>query len=312
MSDMMQTGNPAPASRNENPEDSNDALDEMLRMLAEARAQSDDDQDEYDEDDEDDREVGESTDKDADDYHNEAVRLANRDQYKRAVNVCLQGLEHWPDNVDLLADVIKYAVNCGMLGVAEMYFQLLGQRQPRKRWNWRAYTFSLDYLMLKPEENEKICRELIKDYQSSFPADEKSRVAEAELEDALGNPKRAMEVLTRALEQLPNAPQCALRLADKQMDCGMYDVVVKTCNYGLAASCAAQPAIYAPYLLLLRTLATDALLHRKAAVTSGEIADLDQQYALLEECFPTLCSRYDRSVTTRRKILRFMQPTDEG
>ena len=259
--------------------------------------------------DEDDDDGTEEDGMDADDYHNAAVDHARHNKYKRAVQTCIKGLGSFPQNVDLLADTIKYSCHAGDLKTAAEYYDRL-VKIPRNRWNWRAYTFSFDYLIQDAGANEKECRDIIADYKRYLPHEEKAFMSQSELEGALGNNESSMNVLVEALNQLSNAPQCALRLADMQMERGMYGDVIKTVDYGLSASCETQPSINIPYLLLIRTLAEDALLHQhKAAgevVTAEEVNSLLKEYATLNDEFPEMI-RYGRVIKIREKCLKFLQ-----
>lgn len=99
---------------------------------------------------------------DANDYHNKAVEFSRRGKFRQAIDLCVEGLDHYPNNVDLIADTIKYCSESGDMEKAAEFFQVLKQTIPYHRWNWRAFTFSFDYLMEEdPEKNEEICRDII-------------------------------------------------------------------------------------------------------------------------------------------------------
>ena len=275
-----------------------------------------DDDDDYDDDDDDvihfakdddDDDDDELNDMDADDVHNKAVDLARRSQFTEAVRMCMKGLERFPDEIDLLADTIKYSCKAGDLANAAAHYEKMCQI-PRPRWNWRAYSFAFDYLVLKPIENEAACRELIADYKRYVPHEEKSWVSESELEEQLGNHERSMSVLTEILEKNANAPQSALRLVDMQKDRGMNRELITTCFYGLSASCEAQPSINIPYLLLQRTMAKEALLFQRLGrgehVTAEELDVLIEEYQFLEDKFMEL-AHYGRAIRTHRQVLQF-------
>ena len=262
-----------------------------------------------DDDDEDDDEDDELSGMDSDDFHNKAVDLARSSRYDEAVRMCQAGLKRFPEEIDLLADTVKYASKAGDMDTAEAHFQKM-LAIPRQRWNWRAYTFGFDYLVLHPLQNEALCRELIADYKRYIPYEEKSHMSESELEEALGNGERSMEVLLHVVDEHPTAPQCALRLADMQMDRGMFGEVIKTCNYGLSASCEVQPSINIPYLILLRTLCKDALLfkrmHQGMHVTADEIDMLVKEYEFIRAEFPEL-SHYSAITRIRANCLKLQK-----
>ena len=158
------------------------------------------------------------------------------------------------------------------------------RKLPFSRWSWRAFTFSCDYLLANnPIENEEEIRLLVKQYKTVLPYEEKACVAESELENALGNHEQSMKILAESIQHYSNAPLCALHLADMQFARGMYKDVVKTCNYGIAASAEPRPSINTPYLLLLRVMSKDHILVAKAnheTVNISEVNAIRDEYKL--------------------------------
>ena len=149
-------------------------LDFLSRMASgEEDGEDDDDEEENDDDgfvfgddEQPEREM------DADDYHNRAVGYAREHRFAKAVQICEEGLFTYPDNVDLLADAVKYCAENGDKPRAQKHYEKLCAVIPRSRFNWRAFTFSLDYLMLDAEENESECRSLLEDYAKALPFEE--------------------------------------------------------------------------------------------------------------------------------------------
>lgn len=135
-------------------------------------------------------------------------------------------------------------------------------------------------------------------------------MAESELEEALGDAESSMNVLKEAIRTYANASQCALRLADMQMDRGLFADVLATANYGIAASAEVQPTINVPYLYYIRALAKDHLLHKKECsgepVTKDELEGLKEEYALLLSEFPELM-RHAHTIKMRAKMLKFVK-----
>lgn len=214
--------------------DGNIFSDLLSQVAAIARKDNNNAEDEDDDDYYDDEE-GE----DSDYYHNEAVKYARYGKFNKSAQICIAGLKRFPYDVDLLADVIKYSSDAGNRDVSCKYYAVLKDTVPVQRWNWRAYSFSLEYLLNDPIGNEYECRAIIANYKRYIPYEEKVYVAESELEEALGNADRSMEVLHEALASRENASQCSIRLADMQMDRGLYEDVIATsnCNQQLRHSC---------------------------------------------------------------------------
>lgn len=175
-------------------------------------------------------------DMDSDDYHNKAVDRARRGRNREATDICMEGLKKFPLNVDLLADTIKYSSEAGDMQTAADHYSILKANVPFQCWNWRAFTFSFDYLLKEdPIANEDECRSIVEHYKKYLPYEEKASMAESELEAALGNAAGSMSVLKEAISTHANASQCALRLADMQMNRGLFVDVLETTNYGIAA-----------------------------------------------------------------------------
>ena len=247
---------------------------------------------------------------DASDYHNVSVHLAETGRNRKATEICSEGLSRFPGNIDLTADAVYYSVKCGEMETAAEYYAQLKEK-PYVHWNWRAFTFSLDYLRADgAAKNEAESRALIAQFRQVLPYEEKAALAESNLEEALGNADTAMQVLEDAIRKYSNAPQCALRLADMQFDRGMFREAKQTALYGIAASAAPQPAVNVPYLRLLATLAEDHILHMKAAkgetVSRAEIEHLTHAYHLMKKKMP-ISFAFRELICTRTALLAFLQ-----
>lgn len=256
-------------------------------------------------------EESDESDMDSDDYHNKAVEYASRNRCCEAAAICRQGIKKFPFSVNLMADTIKYSCEGGDMQTADDYYIALKTKVPFRRWNWRAFALSFDYLLkTDPVAHEDECRTIIGQYKKHLPYEEKACVAESELESALGRPDVSMDVLKEAVRTHTNASQCALRLADMQMDCGLFEDVLATTNYGIAASAEVQPSINVPYLYYVRALAKDHLLHKEVyegkPVTVEEVNALSEENKLLASEFLEL-KRYAHTVRTREKMLKFIK-----
>ena len=197
------------------------------------------------------------------------------------------------------------------LDTASEHYEELKKSVPVQRWNWRAFTFAFDYLLeVDPISNEEECRRIVENYKKYIPYEEKAYMAESELEMALGNSERSMSVLEAAIAARENASQCALRLADMQLDRGLYENVIATTNYGIAASAETQPSINVPYLYYIRALAKDHLIHKKECngevVEQKEVDALSAEYDLMLSEFPELMC-HAHTIKMRAKMLKFMK-----
>lgn len=88
---------------------------------------------------------------DADDYHNLAVTFTKDfDDYVNGFAIVEKGLEQFPNNMDLLADAIYYGSSAGEYQKCEEYVSRLNDR-PMALWNWRAFSFLIDYYLDKAD-----------------------------------------------------------------------------------------------------------------------------------------------------------------
>lgn len=219
----------------------------------------------------------------AEEYHNRAVIKARMGEYTDAVSICKRGAKFFPNDVDLKADIIQYSQKLGDTDKAFEHFIEMKQI-PFRKWSWRAFRFVIDFLLEEPEVHEAEIRELISEYRAHFPYDEKCFISESELEAALGNVGKEIDILQKVIQTIPNAPQCALRLADHYYEQGNYEKVVNLAEYGMMASCDIQSTINLPYLCMLATLSRERLLRMKVLqgelITEKDIERLRAEYEL--------------------------------
>lgn len=153
---------------------------ELLSRMREMMSDSDDEDD------------ADESDMDSDDYHNKAVDRARRGKNREAAGICMEGLKKFPLNVDLLADTIKYSSEAGDMRTAAAHYSILKENVPFQRWNWRAFTFSFDYLLKKdPIANEDECRRIIAITRSTSPMRKRQAWPRASWKRRLATPKVA-------------------------------------------------------------------------------------------------------------------------
>lgn len=176
---------------------------------------------------------------DSDDFHNLAVTFATADDYETALEIVEIGLTIHKTNTDLLADAIKYGCVCGNYSDCDEWLHKLNQIT-RRRWTWRAYSFSIDYLIdsidrldeqISDEHFEiqkKQILDLIKEYQERYYDMEDSWYSEFEMYWKLNERKRAKEILEEISKKDINCPKAWLRYADILMDDGKIEEAEKT------------------------------------------------------------------------------------
>jgi hypothetical protein len=156
-------------------------------------------------------------------YHAYAVVLAGETEYSLASEVLLCGLKRFGENIDLLADYLLYAIKSNdehYVKCDEIFKKLLLHRP--QFWNWRAYDFSIDYLLdkidRKPIDKNCIrsqCLELAQEFQKRIPNSELGYIAEFNIYMKFKEEKRAENILKKALNRNGvNVVQSAIRLAE--------------------------------------------------------------------------------------------------
>lgn len=97
-------------------ETSEESLMKFFSMIQNSMSDNDDDDDDI------------GTSMDANDYHNKAVDYARKGRNDKAVQICKEGLSHFPLNVDLIADTIKYSCEMGDVACAEIHYKILKEK----------------------------------------------------------------------------------------------------------------------------------------------------------------------------------------
>jgi len=146
------------------------------------------------------------TDGTPDDYHYYAVTFAKADDYTYACEVLLLGLKKYSAHVDLLSDFLLYATKSSKdehYELCEEKYELLKTR--RQLWNWRAYDFSIEYLINKLDRGignlellKKECLELALEFQTNIPENELGYINEAYIYSTFREHKKEKEALEKA------------------------------------------------------------------------------------------------------------------
>ena len=159
-----------------------------------------------------------------DEWHNFAVSLARHDHYALACEVLDRALALGRNkkNTDLLADYLQFGMCCNREEQCHVHYETL-KNIHRVKYSWRAFSFSIDYLMHLWEESdtleemdrlEKEMFNLADDFQKYFPKLEEGYSSKADIYSKLRMHDKVIETLEEALKKLPRTPKCALQLAD--------------------------------------------------------------------------------------------------
>lgn len=167
---------------------------------------------------------------DADEFHNFSVSVLKfTSDYSTALDIIKAGLEIHETDTDLLADAIKYGYNCGEKENCRTWYRRLCGI-PKERWTWRAFTFSVDYLLelfgSAPGSNAISLSEifsLVYEFQHYHPQREDGWLCEQKVYAETNQDEKGIEVLETAMERLKSCPKCWLRYADLMIERGEYD-----------------------------------------------------------------------------------------
>lgn len=201
---------------------------------------------------------------DPDHFHNLGAILAKRHYTKEAVGICELGLTHFPNNMDLISCLTLYNAEIGNFESAEDYAKRL-HSYSRSVWNWRAFTFYIDYCNYLPgtEELMEATLECVNDYQKYLPREEKAFMAAYETYEKYGMHTEAINALIKADSLLDVSPQCSTRLAGYYLENGEYDLCIKAASKALVGNANEQAAVETGAIFGKRGLAKDAQILKK-------------------------------------------------
>lgn len=207
----------------------------------------------------------------ADEYHNLLSEYARKGLPSIALEVAKLGIRLYPQNIDLLSDGIKFASETQDWETCQKIYQRLLEI-PKDLWNWRAFTFCIDYLKERFSVENDLGRDavynealaLVEDYKKLILWDERAWVAEAELYLVKNRVAMAIEALENGVKNIEVAPQCCLKLSDLYLARGEYEKVIKYSAIGARATAQDQPTASTGYFYYISALAKDALIHKSA------------------------------------------------
>lgn len=202
-------------------------------------------------------------------YHNLGVELSNMGRNHLACIVLEKGLDEYPACVDLLGDYLKYGVDDVRWEQCENCYQVLKSLN-RNDWNWRAYSFSIDYLLEKRKKTtslseRKALRNEVLRLAKAFVEKEESDLAYFDLAHAykeFNNKCEERATLEAAIAKNAFFPRCSLRLADIDISAGNYQAALKwlkVCEIAFKP----QLDVNLAYVYLLKILSKSSLLLSK-------------------------------------------------
>lgn len=196
------------------------------------------------------------------DFYNLATHLAQRNYTKEAVGICNMGLKLFPNNLDLLSCLTLYNAQIGDFESARIFSEKL-EEIDYKTWNWRAYTFLIDYynyLAMSKENKDKILQ-YVDYYKIYLPYEEKAYMAEYETYLKYGEYDKAISALKIATNTLKMTPQCAFNLADYYREIGEFDLSIEMATKTIIGNAEDQESVTTGAAFAYRGLSKDAKIH---------------------------------------------------
>lgn len=224
----------------------------------------------------------------SDHFHNLAVAYAKQDMFTEACQIVERGIEMRETSIDLLADYIMYGRNIpGKRKQRQKYFEALWTL-PRCKWNWRAYSFSVDHLLeecnyalsLDQENDIKekaiiIAKEFVNRYNRKNIDREHLDRAFADLAGVyrvFGDSENEYRTLKHCVEKYKRVPLSSIRLAEIEFNSGNYEKVTQylaNCEEALEI----QPSFSQGYIYLLLAYSNASLLFRANDPMTSEERD---------------------------------------
>lgn len=208
-------------------------------------------------------------------YHNLSSEFARKDLYKYAEKVASIGAKKYKYNVDLLADIVKFGSQSQDWDNCKIAYERLLEIDYSK-WNWRTFTFVIDYLMdemeIEGEGKEQEFCDVIHKHIEEYKRlkDERAWVAEAELYIRHGQRIKAITTLKDGINTIRVTPQCCLKIVDLLLAEGEYEEVIKYSAVGVRGTAQDQPSASNGYLLYASALAKDALINEEEIENGGK------------------------------------------
>lgn len=168
--------------------------------------------------------------------HNVSVECAINGYQDHACRILKKGLEITKNykDIDLLADYLKYSIDS--LEEDDEFAGICYQRLcgiSKKFWSWRAFEFSVDYL-LKLKEHSSSSEEEFQEKSLQLALEYRDRMKNSGKGDRAyntlasvylkgGERDKYIETLNEAYTYLKRVPLCALNLAEVEFENGEYD-----------------------------------------------------------------------------------------
>lgn len=177
-----------------------------------------------------------------DDFHNYAVTFARINDYDAACDIIKSGLKKFPFNIDLIADFLEYAPENSdenRFAECEEYYEKLKNIEINT-WTWRAFSFAIDYLLAKSEQDINEIKKIICElniisnkYLEIYSMDERAYFSAYIIDQRFKNKYETKDTLEKAISLPIRAAHCALKLAELFFEKKEYDKSLLCLNRAL-------------------------------------------------------------------------------
>nr|VFK21418.1 MAG: TPR repeat-containing protein [Candidatus Kentron sp. LFY] len=204
------------------------------------------------------------------DFHSLAAELGNKSLYSLASRMALRGLEHFPQNMDLLSDGILYLSASGNIETADKLVEKL-RGVPKEHWNGRAFVFLGNYLRLTGRFDKAFA--LYEEFKRQLPHDEHAYARHGQIFQQWGKHDQAIEIFEEGLEKTRKAPTTALLLAQSYIEVGEYSKAITAIERAIEGTASSQPTANISTLFWTRAEARDALIHTNRITEQVELVE---------------------------------------
>jgi len=204
----------------------------------------------------------------SDDFHNLTVEFATHADYDYACKILEKGLSTFPRSVDLLADYLAYCTEIcvqddDFIEKGNKYYKVL-ESIDKSEWNWRAFSFTIDFLISKKEKenvinnNDNTIKNLVEEYKTRFPYDERSYIEEYRLLEKSDSDKLRCKAMLESVingeTKVKRAYRVAFKLANLYFEDKQYDEALKMVERYVIDSIDERPSSNRGIIYLLSAL----------------------------------------------------------
>lgn len=236
----------------------------------------------------------------AGEYHALVNAANDSHDYYAALRIAQLGLEHYPYNMDLLANAMRVAGESGDFEQGENFLARL-ENVGRSYWDWSAYLYATDLLEAEMacacgQQREQLIERMLKmsdDFVAAFPALDRAYNTKAEALILLNRKDQAERVLkeaifngSRAGERPILAPQCCLTYLEKLLsESNAYDTITKVAMQGLVATATNVNSANFGYFVYRIALAKDAQVVAAGFDNKDKVLEALNWYQNAFDCF---------------------------